>query len=79
MLLVVGAQTAIIGTAMFGAALELERAVPRFDVVLAELVIGSIARDQCLPNTVAMAALEIIDAVVLDDDLGRHQREAGFA
>ena len=79
MLLMVGAEPAVIGAAQLGARLHVERPVARLQVVMAELVIGGIGGDQRLLHAMRLAALEVIDVVLLDDDLGRHQRHAGAA
>ena len=79
MLLVIGAQPAIIGTAKLGAGLGVERPVAGLQVVVAELVVSGIGGDQRLLHAMGLAALEVIDVAVLDDDLGRHQRHAGAA
>src|SRR5262245_26111945 len=79
MLLVVGAEPAIVRAAILGAALQRERAVARLDVVLAEPPIGRVGGDQGGVRAVAVAALLVPDFVALDRDLRRHQREAGLA
>src|ERR1700730_14902544 len=79
MLLVIGAEPAIVGAAVFGAALQRQRPVARLEVVLAELTIGSVGGDQCRPGGVLGAALLVPDLVVANLDLGRNQRETGLA
>ena len=74
MLLVVGAEPAIVGAAVFGAALQRQRPVAGLDVVLAELPIGGVGRDQRGLGAVLRAALLVPDLVVANLDLGRHQR-----
>src|ERR1700761_4150618 len=79
MLLMVGAQAAIIGAAIFGALLEMQRPVAGLDEVLAQPPIGSIGRYQRRLHAMFPAALLVPDLVVEDLDLGRHQLEAGLA
>ena len=79
MLLVVGAQPAIVRTAELGAVLERERLVARLDVVLAQPPIGRVGREQRRLHAVLPAALLVPDLVAQDLDLRRHQREAGLA
>src|SRR5580692_5723109 len=79
MLLVVGAESAVVGAAVLGAALQRQRPVARLEVVLAELPIGGVGRDQRGMGAVLRATLLIPDLVVANLDLGRHQREAGLA
>src|SRR5215470_16529219 len=79
MLLVVRAEAAIIGTAVFGATLQRQRAVAGFQIFLAELPISGIGRDQRRVRAVLRAALLVPDLVVAQLDLGRDEREAGLA
>ena len=79
MLLVVGAQAAIVGAAVMRAALELERHVAGLEIVLAALEIGRIGRDQRLLRAVLGAALQVEDVVAFDQDLRRHELETIFA
>src|SRR5262249_47377692 len=78
-LLVVGAQSAVVGTAEFSPALQAERAVAGLDVVLAQAPIGRVSGDERRLHAVALAALLVPDFVVLDGDLGRDQRETDLA
>ena len=73
MLFMVGTKPAVVGTAKFRAGLEIEGPVSRFDVVLAELVIGNIGGNQRLHHAMRLAALQVVDIPVFNDDLGRHQ------
>src|ERR1700728_3904670 len=79
MLLMVRTEPAIEGTAVFGVALQRERAVAGLDVVLAELPIGGIGRDQRRLRAVLRAALLVPDFVVAYLDLRRHQPQTGLA
>ena len=79
MLLVVGTEPAVERAAVFGAALPGERAIARLEIVLAGEPVGRVGRHQGRLHAVARAALLVPDLVVLDDDLGRHQAEAGLA
>ncbi|GMO61228.1 hypothetical protein BwSG20_16410 [Bradyrhizobium ottawaense] len=72
MLLVVGTETAIIGTAEFGALLELQRSVTWLDEILAQAPIGGIRRHQRRLDAMLPAALFVPDLVIQDLDLGRH-------
>jgi hypothetical protein len=79
MLFVIGAQAAVIRAAELGRALQGERAIARFDVVLAAFPIGRIGRNQRPVHPVALAILLIPNLVVANFDLGRHQGQAGLA
>src|SRR3954452_22527736 len=79
MLLVIRAEPAIIGTAEFGPALEIQRYIARLDEGFAAPPIGSIVGDQRRLHAMLPAALLVPDFVVDDLDLGRHQFEAGLA
>lgn len=76
MLLVVRAQAAIIGTTLLRTRLEHMRPVARLDVVLHQLEVGNIRGDQRLRYAMGLAALEVIDISVVEDDLGGHKGEA---
>src|SRR5262245_35463361 len=75
----VGAQSTIVGATEFGAALQRERPIAWLDVILAPLPIGRVGRDQGVLRAVLRAALFIPDLIVPDFNLGRYQRQAGFA
>jgi len=79
MLLMIRAKPAIIGAAKLRAGLHLQRPVAGLQVIMAELVVSRVRRNQRLLNPVGFAALQVIDIVILNDDLGRHQGIAGFA
>src|SRR5258706_11009245 len=79
MLLVVGAQPAIVGTAVVRPALELERQVAWFQIVLAALEVRGVGRDQRLLSAVLRATFQEIDVVALDLDLRRHEPQARLA
>ena len=78
-LLVIRAQTAIVRAAVMRAALEPERQVAGFQIILAALEIGRVGRDQRLLRPVVGTALQVEDVIALDQDFGRHQTQAGFA
>ena len=79
MLLVIGTQAAIVRAAEFGVALPRQRSVAGLDVVLAQLPIGYVRRDQRGMGAVTLAALFVPDLVVLDGDFRRHQLKARLA
>lgn len=78
MLLMVGAETAVIGAAVIRARLELQRPVAGLQPVALRFPVGEIVGDQGLLDAVVRAALLQVDRAVLGDDLGRDQAEAGF-
>ena len=73
MLLVVRAEPAIIGAAKLRAGLHLQGPVAGFQIIMAEFVVSGVRRNQSLLNPVGLAALQIIDIAILNDDLGWHQ------
>src|SRR5260370_1239510 len=79
MLLVVGAEPAIVGATVFGMALPRQRAVARLEIILAELPIGGVGGDAGGLGTVLRTALLVPDLVVANLDLGRDQLDAGLA
>ena len=74
----VGAEAAVVGAAVLGAGLRRKRPVAGLQPVLLGLPIGRGRRDQGLLHAVLAAALQIEDVVVLGDDLGRDQAQAGL-
>ena len=78
-LLVIRTEAAIIGTALVDAGVKLERHIARLQEIAAALPIRRIGRYQGLLYAVLMAALQVIDAILFLQDLGRHQFEAGLA
>ena len=79
MLLVVGAQAAIVGAAEFGMPLKRQRPVAGLDEILAQAPIGGVRRHKRRLDAMLLAALLVPDLVVEDLDLGRHQLQAGLA
>src|ERR1700677_4080875 len=79
MLLVVGAEPAIIGAAVFGPGLQGKRTVAGLDVVLAQFPVGGVGRDQRRMGAVPRASFLIPDLVVAKLDLCRHEPETGLA
>src|SRR5579864_4748565 len=79
MLLVIGAQSAVVWTAEFGAALKRQRLVAGLDEVLAASPVGGVGGNQRRLHAVLFATLLVPDLIAMDLDLGRHQGEAGLA
>src|SRR5215469_2159600 len=79
MLLVVRAETAIVGTAVFGPGVELERHVARLQEIAAPLPVARLARDQRLLDAVLGATLQVKDRLPFLDDLRRDEPQAGLA
>ena len=78
-LFVIGTQPAIERTACLGAGLHLQRAVARLEPQRLLLPIGQIVADQGFLHAMRAATLEIIDAAILADHLGRDRFEADLA
>ncbi len=78
-LLVVGAEAAIVGAALVDAGVELERHVAGLEEIAAALPVARLGGDQRLLHAVLGAALLIEDALALLQDLRRHQAEADLA
>src|SRR5829696_8105203 len=79
MLLVVGAEAAIPGTAALGAGERRQRPVAGLEVLQGAPPVDRVVGHQGLHHAVLGTALGIIDAAVLLDDLGRHEAETGLA
>ena len=79
MLLVVGAEAAIPRTAAFGFGERRQGPIARLEVFQGAPPVDRVVRHQGLHHAVLGAALGIVDAAVLLDDLGRHQAETGLA
>ena len=79
MLLVVGAEAAIPRAAALGAGERRQRPVAGLEVFQRAPPVDRVVRHQGLHHAVLGAALGIVDAAVLLDDLGRHQAETGLA
>lgn len=79
MLLVVGTQAAVIGTAVLGTGLDIQRTVARLQPILLGFPITDIVGDQSLLRPMLATSLEQIDISVFGDDLGRNQTKAGLA
>ena len=79
MLLVVGAEAAIPRAAALGAGERRQRPVAGLEVLQGAPPVDRVVRHQGLHHAVLGAALGIVDAAVLLDDLGRHQAETGLA
>ncbi len=75
-LLVVGAEPAVVGTAVLGRGQGLQRTVARLQPVALGFPVGEIVRDQGLLDPMFAAALQVVDRAVLGDDLGRDQLQA---
>ncbi len=78
-LLVVRAEAAIIGTALVDPGVEAQWHIARLQEIAAALPVSRVGRDEGLLHAVLMAALQVIDATLLLEDLGRHQRKTGLA
>ncbi len=75
MLLVFGAQAAVVGAALGGVGAKRPRHACRLAVLVA-VVVGHVRTDEILDETVLRAALAEIDAAVAHDDLGINQAPA---
>jgi hypothetical protein len=76
MLLVVWAETAVVGAATLGMRLQDKRPVAGLEVVVAETVVGGVGGDEHLLCSMCPAPLDVEHTASFDDDLGGHQSEA---
>ena len=79
MLFVIGAEAAIERAARLGPCLSVKRPVAGLEPQFLRTPIIEIVADQRLLHAMHEAALQIIDGLILDDDLGWHRLQAGLA
>src|SRR5215469_9258014 len=79
MLLVVGAEPAIIRTALVDLRMKSHWDVAGLEILPTQLPIRRVARDERALHAVLGTALTIEDLAPFLNDLRRHERQAGFA
>ena len=75
MLLMVRTETAVVRAASLGMRLQDEGPVAGLEVIVAEPVVGNVGGDEHPLRSVCPAPLDVENAAVFDDDLGRHECE----
>ncbi len=79
MLLVIRTEAAVERAAVLGAGEGRQRTIPRLQPIAGGLPVGDIVADQGLLHAMFGAALQVVDAALLTDHLGRDQPQAGLA